>query len=377
MLAQKQINQSMTSQPAQAAGRISVLSSAVSCCRPIARRAFTLIELLVVISIIAILIGILLPALSKFRLQGYITSTTEEMNSVKTACLMYYSNYDAYPGPFSEADIGNQVVKTSSGAVVSGTQNMLIGLMGTMYTSAPSSLPAGTSAVAVSGSTTGYSPVYVTNPLGSGPIDYSNGNVQQKSYLSPDITLLLTSPPNQTASTNLPTLYDTFPDGLPILYYRKIPGLPGPTGVPVQPASPASGYTIPGPGAFYLNSNDSYILNTSLMATSGAVFNETQQLINGTSYQTALNNNSYHTGALAYEVANPNGYTVPSPNTTAITNTSLPNTQGTPVLGGFVLISAGPDRIYGPPLSTDASTQGQLTWASAATNDDIVVGGGQ
>ncbi|MGC8553571.1 MAG: prepilin-type N-terminal cleavage/methylation domain-containing protein [Phycisphaerae bacterium] len=375
MLAQKQLNQIVIANPCGRQPALSADTGSLYCGRRWGRRGFTLIELLVVISIIAILIGILLPALAKYRLQGYVTSATEEMNSVKTACLMYYSNYNAYPGPFSEADIANQSIKTSGGEVVTGTQNMLIGLMGTMYTTSPTSLPSGTAAVSVSGSTgvNAVNPVYVTNPLGSGPIDYSNGNVQQKSYLSPDNTLLLTSPPNGAASSTLPTLYDTFPDGLPILYYRKIPGLPGTTGVPVQLNASASP-----PGAFYLNSNYYYITNPSLIASSGAAYNEQQQVINGTSYTTALNNNTTYTGALAYEVTNPNGYPAQSP-TATITNTSVPNAVGTPVLGGFVLISAGPDRIYGPPLAVDASqgSVGTLTWASAATSDDIIVGGGQ
>ena len=161
--------------------------------RPIFLPGFTLIELLVVISIIAILIGILLPALSKYRMQGYVTSTTEEMNSVKAACMLYYSSYNAFPGPFSESDIANQTI-TTAGGPVTGTQNMLIGLMGTMYTTTPSTLPTGTVLVPVSGSGS----AAVTNPLGGGPIDYANGNQQQKSYLSTDAGLLLTSPPNSS-----------------------------------------------------------------------------------------------------------------------------------------------------------------------------------
>ena len=241
---------------------------------------------------------------------------------------------------------------------------MLIGLMGTLYTSSPSSVPAGTSLVQVTGSSTGVSSVYVTNPLGSGPIDYTKGDAQEKSYLSPDVTLLATSPPNQTPASNyLPTLYDTFPDGLPILYYRKLPGLPGTTGVPVQPAA---GYTNPGSGAFYLNSNEAYFDNSQLTALSGAIYNEQ----NGTLFKFATN-----TVALAYEVADPSS--IPAPSTATLSNSGPPNTVGTPVRGGFVLISAGPDRIYGPPVSTETSTIGQLTGASAALNDDIIVAGGQ
>lgn len=319
--------------------------------------AFTLIELLVVISIIAILIGILLPALSKYRMQGYVTSTTEELSSVKTACLMYYTNYNAYPGPFSETDV-------ASGAVgVTGTQNMLIGLMGTMYNAAPTSLPAGTTTVSISGSTSGGGTAYVTNPLGSGPIDYSNGNVQQKSYLSPDPTLLLTISANG-GNTSLPTLYDTFTEGLPIMYYRKIPGVLRSGSVPVGTNSG---------GAFYLNSNYAYFHNSVLKASSGTVYNETQQ---------STLNGSNATTALAYELVPTGSYTVSTatlPLGSSVTPSGAPNASGQSVIGGFALISAGPDRIYGPPLATDASqgSPGTLTWASAATSDDIIVGGGQ
>ncbi len=336
--------------------------------------AFTLIELLVVISIIAILIAILLPALAKYRLQGYVTSTTEEMTSVKTACLMYYSNYNAFPGPFSEGDIANQSITTSGGGAVTGTQNMLIGLMGTMYNTSPATLPTGTVAVSVSGSTgaNAVNPVYVTNPLGSGPIDYANGNVQQKSYLSLDNALLLTSPPGGSTSSTLPTLYDTFPEGLPILYYRKIPGVLKAGGVPVGTSSAA---------AFYLNSNLAYFNNPSLHTSAGTVYNEQQQYISGTNHTSSLNGSSA-TAALAYELVPQSSYTVSTPTATlgsSVTPSGAPNAAGMPVVGGFVLISAGPDRMYGPPLATDVSqgSVGTLTWASAATDDDIVVGGGQ
>jgi prepilin-type N-terminal cleavage/methylation domain-containing protein/prepilin-type processing-associated H-X9-DG protein len=72
------------------------------------RRAFTLIELLVVIAVIALLIGILLPALGKARSQGQSAKCQGHMRQYGTAHQIYVTDYDVMPGLGRETFTGDE-----------------------------------------------------------------------------------------------------------------------------------------------------------------------------------------------------------------------------------------------------------------------------
>lgn len=289
------------------------------------KKGFTLIELLVVIGIIVVLIGILVPAMGKARQMARQAETESLMTHLSTSIQSYYDAFHAYPGP-ARVDYTTGAV---GGKKVSGSQNLLLGMSYSMATS-PIKVP-----LPFTGSPT----MYVDPNTPGTVIDHArykaDGNPEQLSsffdansrqiskFNTGTVPPAATWPPAGVVGSagsntfNFPVPVDTFNDGLPILYYRRTPGVDKPTGQSTVVSDAA--FAAASPFAYYYKENEEYTTSTTLVATSGSVMSQaTGNMANPTTGAAELNS----------RVSNGSG-------------------AGISATGGFVLISAGIDRIYG------------------------------
>jgi len=276
-------------------------------------RGFTLIELLVVIGIIGLLIAILVPVISKVRKAAQNAATQNTVNQIASVIENYYHDYQAYPGPTPGAQFGALgPMWDPSLANLTGTEDLVIALMGGLDNSSGKLI---------------YKPAL----LGNGPISL-NPSVpgQKKAYMDarpgmlapvpvPDpLQAPFKSPHHQeewlasiTADTSIPEFVDQYSDFRPLLYLRANPGAStAGTNKIVSDTYQADVHYNLKPIQTYLRTSAQGYANPDILARGAA----DQDVI------------KYFTGSIA-------------------------NKSGTAVsargAGSFMLISAGPDRVFG------------------------------
>ena len=96
------------------------------------RRGFTLVELLVVIGIIALLIGLLLPALGKVVQRAKATQTLGTMQNFAKACDSYFQEFGEYPAAVPDDFLYSGLTAANGDAVprITAAENALLALMG-------------------------------------------------------------------------------------------------------------------------------------------------------------------------------------------------------------------------------------------------------
>ena len=382
-----------------------------ACRRPAIRRpaagGFTLLEILISITIILILVGLLFPAITKIRLASYKAATQNQISVVSVALQQYYTDFNAYPGPLpveqldtadglTNADprtptsgqpfiydtAGNTVnltwaanaslPTTTDFTHITGNENCVLGLCGGLVVNqltTPVTFTYDSSQVFPDTAN-----VNDLSPDPKGPRSLGFNNVKSHTaYLNPKAGEL-SSPYQNFATTDnagivakdtfLPELVDKYPTPMPFLYMRASRGAVGVAtfagkdglgGTAISTTS-TTGSTVPLPCQYdlrevygYTGSNIGLTLNDPRVSgpggghglqyvwyPSGTPPTTTNIPSGGRTLQTAPEIDGW-----AY-LRNPDIGPQPVSGNITQTDTGAPRSKDS-----YVLISPGPDRIYG------------------------------
>lgn len=206
------------------------------------RRGFTLIEILVVIGIIVVLLGILIPVVSKVRKSAQVATVQAQINDIQGSIQQYQQDHGALPGPLPYNQIRLSTFNLTmdpTGLAAAGfdaaaleadkitmAENLVLGLAGGLKY----------------GTTGGPNPIqYDPRLVGGGAMSLNPGSPKKgRSYIDQKNLSWRTPNTGKTGKyedgagaaddSKIPEILDTFPSPLPILYLRARKGQqpPGP-----------------------------------------------------------------------------------------------------------------------------------------------------
>jgi prepilin-type N-terminal cleavage/methylation domain-containing protein len=370
------------------------------------RRAFTLVELLVVIGIITVLIGITIPVVSKIRENAQAAASQAVIAQLMGACETYRQDFGAFPGPIpnyaiyakgigltltgtaDEIKLYNKTTNTESNMVdqpkITMAENMVLGLLGGLFRNTTGNIC--------------YDPTLV----GSGPRTLGRvvANIKTRSPYLASTNLFKANggalnyhdDAGAADDSEIPEFIDAFTNQMPILYLRAVNGRtttstpnnwnasnnpvitynvdprvndPNGTGVVGGPydVSQILSYTgstgmsaeqnspTPPPGNTSIGVGKKLSRYYIAVNSPSGTYTPSGALMNGLPYHglRTVDPNSVSTLAAAgSSVNNGAGTGVYSLPMDAYAYFSDPNNRKTPrQQNGYILISAGKDRVYG------------------------------
>lgn len=314
------------------------------------RRGFTLVELLVVIGIIALLVGLLLPALAAVRVKGKITQTKSLMKNLGDAVDSFVLTHNRQPGALSARQHASD---SNNYLEMSGTENALLELMGGLS-------PNGVDEFDIAG-------VHVwRDDIGLGPVidgakydSYFKPNARDLYYVKGQIGQAdVDNNLPQDGVIALPDLIDSF--GAPIIFWSnsgskpkglgKISGRPAVVAFNVQSGNTAQA------APYYYSSFQSYVNSPKLYVGSGGGSPVDQ-----------------HTQSYLAE----SGSSISGPALQLAQAIASHPTLDSVARGGYIMISAGKDLIYFSKEQVD-KPQDNNRWSDVDLKrfDDIVQFGG-
>ena len=313
-------------------------------------RAFTLVELLVVMGIIALLVGILLPALAAVTGASKAARTKATLNEFSKACDLFQQQLGFYPGVFPEEDF------LGGNFPITGTENAILHLMGG-YIEPTDPNYGNEQGVVVTGPNSGKVVKIIdrnsdgrADALGEGPT--INGK-KYDAFYQPGGDELGVARGQQNEAIEIPDLLDAW--GTPVIYIRR--------GNRLGPIVPTNSNAQ---GQFLLDSAAPYLQSSALGEANG---DQADSVFTSNGASAFGNQMTKANWSLATVVGH-----------AAFMSGTAPNVVISEVRGSYVLVSGGEDAVFfsifdGAGSPTQSADEIPVPTAVAEYDDVVVTGG--